>query len=236
MTVQVNIALLKKHKETGNQQAFYKLLDEFMPRLRKLIHHKLRKMELQGLVPKNMYSAQGLTDEVFLKIYEEYHDMLQDPDKLKIKMYAVAREILNGLVNKNVANRLSVEVLIKEELRDLDESYTVDADGELILMEELDDISYHQDEYRDDKIILLDEAQIDQIAESFDMDKTKLSKSGIKKIGKVYSDLPNLSQSIVDHYVFAGLTAVQIAEVHNLPAEDVQNVLDKVKNRLNENL
>lgn len=231
MTVNVDLAKLKTYKETGDKKSFNRILTDFLPHLRKLVRHKLRQMETREEIPRNMYFAQDIVDDVYLKVFDEFQEGLIDPDKLKIKMYALAREILLNLKEKHTSKRVSVETLLAEETRELEEKYTADAEGEIVLVEDLDDISYHQDEYKEN-ILVLEEQQIDDLVEGFGLtgDK-KLSEAETHLVGKAYNDLPELSRSVVEHYAFAKFTTVQIAEIHGIPVEEVEKILEKVKTR-----
>jgi len=232
MTVNVDLTKLKTHKDAGDKAAFTKILVDFLPHLRKLVRHKLRQMEVNGEIPRNMYPAQGIADEVYLKVYEAFHEGLVDPEKLKIRMYAIAREILLDMKERHTGKRVSTETLLDEETRALEEKYSADAEGEVVLVEDLDDISYHQDEYKEN-ILILEEQQIDDLVEGFNLaEEKKLTKTETQIIGRAYHDLPELSQSVVEHYAFAGFTKVQVAEIHGIGVEDVENILEKVRTRL----
>jgi len=232
MTVKVDLGKLKTYKEAGDKTGFNRILVNFLPHLRKLVRHKLRQMEAREEIPRNMYYAQDIVDEVYLKVYDEFHEGLIDQDKLKIKMYAVAREILLGLKEKHTGKRVSTETLLAEETRELEEKYSADAEGEVVLVEDLDDISYHQDEYKEN-ILILEEQQVDDLVEGFDLAGDKeLSETKTRLIGKAYNDLPELSRSVVEHYAFAKFTSAEIAEIHGMPVEEVDKILEKVKSRL----
>jgi RNA polymerase sigma factor (sigma-70 family) len=231
MTVKVNLSDLKTHKKENDKVEFNKILAEFLPELKKLTHHKLRQWEIQGIIPKGTYSADEITDEVYLKIFDEFHDKLTNEKELKVRMLAISRELLNEIREKHSQKRVSVESLIKEELKELEEDYTINADGEPILMEELDDISYQPKEKED--IILLQEEHFDELAESFDLpEKENLSREEKLLIGKVYSDLPELTRSVIDHYVFMKLSVIEIADIHNITISNVEQMINKVKERL----
>ena len=227
----VDLRNLQTHKDSENREAFNAILRDFLPHLRKLVRHKLRQMELRGEIPRNMYSPQEVVDDVYLRIFETFENDHSQPEKLKIRMYAVAKDVLNGIREKHQVKKLSVETLLASETREMEEDYTVDADGDLVLVEDLDDISYHQDEYKD-RILLLENQQIDELADSFELsEKHKLGESERKLIGKAYTDLPELTRSVTDHYVFAKLTEGQIAEVHRISVEAVREILQKVRIR-----
>jgi RNA polymerase sigma factor (sigma-70 family) len=213
-----------------NKDEFNRILKEFLPELKKLVHHKLRQWEVKGDIPKGRYSADEIIDDVYIKIFDEFHDSFTDERNLKVKMLAVAREQLAAIKEKHSQEVISYEKLVAEEMKELEENYTVDSEGELILMEDLDDISY--DNHNKEDIILLENENFDELAGSFDLQETgELSDEEKRKIGKIYSDLPELTRSVVDHYAFVKLSTVQIAEIHNISEDDVNWMLNRVKER-----
>ena len=225
-----DLNLLKSYKMDKNIDEFKKTLEGFLPELKKLVLYKLRQWEVKGEIPKGRYSADEITDDVYLKVFDEFHDSLIDERNLKVKMLAVSRELLNGIKEKHAQQTVSYEKLVAEEMKELEENYTVDSEGELILMEDLDDISY--DTHGKKNIILLQDEHVDDLAETFELPETEgLSDEDKQKIGKIYSDLPELTRSVVDHYVFVKLSAVQIAEIHNITEDDVNWMLNRVKER-----
>ncbi len=233
MTEKENAIKLKNHKERGEKEEFLKLINDFVPHFRKVIHHKLRQMELNGDVPVNMYSAQEIVDEIYLKIFDEYKTEYQDENRLKVVMYTIARDILNSLKEKHKGAGLSVEKMAETELDELEENFTADADGEIVMLDDLDDISYHQKEYSDNNtILLIDGEQVNEIAETYNLNNGKLTGEQTKRLGKAYSGLPELSRSVFDHYVFAKLSFEQIAQIHRISVKTVTQMLDKIEKRL----
>jgi RNA polymerase sigma factor (sigma-70 family) len=230
MSDRIDLNQLKTHKMDKNKYEFKKILEDFLPELKKLVHHKLRQWEVKGEIPKDRYSADEIVDDVYVKIFDEFHDSFTDERTLKVKMLAVARGQLNAIKEKHSQRVISYEKLVAEEMKELEENYTVDSEGELILMEDLDDISYDTHDRED--IILLENENFDELTGSFDLPETgELSDEEKRKIGKIYSDLPELTRSVVDHYVFVKLSTVQIAEIHNISEDDVNWMLNRIKER-----
>ncbi len=232
--IQEQINQLNAHRKAGNQAAFNKVLFEFMPHFRKVIHHKIRQMELRGELPKNMYSAQGVVDEVYLKIFKERGTEPLDENYLKARMYIVAKEILTELKEKESGHHqtVSMEELINREMKALEENYTIDAEGKLVLLEDLDDISYHQDEYGDN-LVLIEEEKIDEIARVLALkDKQRpLTDTERKRIGKVYSDLPETSRAIVEYLAIGKLNEEEIASVMDLRTENITQMVSRIRAR-----
>ncbi|HFB62282.1 MAG TPA: hypothetical protein ENJ69_04795 [Bacteroidetes bacterium] len=228
------IQQLHQYKASGNQAAFNKILFEFMPHFRKVIHHKIRQMELRGLLPKNMYSAQGIVDEVYLRLYHETAGVPLDENYLKARLFYVAKKVLDEIREKECGKRpdITTEELINRELLALEEKYTVDGEGRLVLLEDLDDISYHQEEYGEN-LILIEEEKIDEVARTMALkgDEEPLTEAERKRLGKAYSDLPETSRMVIDYLAFGKLNEEQVASVLDTNIESITRMIEKVKRR-----
>jgi DNA-directed RNA polymerase specialized sigma24 family protein len=177
-----------------------------------------------------MYSPQEIVDEIYLKIFENFSEEWTDPSKLKLDMFLLAGKVLDEIKEKHQGKKISFEKFYRDELKELEEEYTVDADGDLVMIEELDDISYHLDEYKD-RILLLDAEQTDELLKGLDIEEETGGESR-QEISRAYSKLPELSQSVINHYVFGKLTKEEVAKVHGLPVDVITEIIEKVKIRL----
>ena len=225
---------LNDYKKSGDTKSFNDVLMKFLPQLKKVIRFKLRNMEKNGFIPRNMYSPQEIVDEVYLKIFEEFDDELNDESRLKVKMFKIAKEILDDIRSKHTGKKISTELLLRDEMKELEEEYTVDADGDFVMIEELDDISYHLDDFKE-KILLLDASEVGELAEDFgllaEVDNGKLTDSQVQNIDSVFSNLPELAQSVISHFSFGKLNIDEIAEIHGIDTDSVKEVIEKVKVR-----
>ena len=231
MAGSVDITRLKQYKEANDKEKFNEVLNAFLPEIRKLVFYKLRYWEGKGIIPKNRYSADEVVDEVYLRMFGEFPRYSADEKTLKVKMLAAAREILDDIKKRHSAKNVPVEEILAEELKELEEEYTVDAEGEKVLMEELDDVSYSpgSQEY----VYLLEDANFDELAENLELEgKEKFTEEVKRMINKAYTALPDLTRSVYDHYVFAGLSVSQIAEVHKINVKDVNRIIENVKRKL----
>ena len=233
MADSVDISKLKQYKETNDKEKFNEVLTGFLPEIRKLVFYKLRYWEGKGIIPKNRYSADEIVDEVYLRMFEEFQEYSSDEKTLKVKMLTVAREILDDIKKRHSGKNVPVEDILAEEMKELEEEYTTDAEGERIMLEELDDVSYRSDSQ--EYVYLLEDAHFDELAENLELEGKENFTDEVKRmINKAYSALPDLTRSVYDHYVFAGLTISQIAEVHKMKVQDVTRIIENVKRRLSD--
>ncbi len=228
------IAELTEYKSSNNIKEFGKVLSKFIPALRKFIRTKLKVAETKKKIPKGMYTPDDILDEIYLKVFNEFGDQDKDPGALKLKLFTLTNELLSEKTKTENwrTRKIDIDEIIKNELETLEEKFTVDADGDFVMMEELDDISYKQGEFKPN-LIILEKSQEEDLIKSLDLEEKGISEDLEKRksLGQLYAELSELSQSILDLYAFGNLTIEEIAEVQNMKVEDVEKFITKIKLR-----
>ncbi len=228
------IAELTEYKSLNNIKEFGKVLSKFIPSLKKYIRTKLKVAETRKKIPKGMYTPDDILDELYLKVFNEFGEQDKVPGALKLKLFTLANELLSEKIKTENwrARKIDIDEIIKNELKTLEEKFTVDADGDFVMMEELDDISYKQEEFKPN-LIILEKSQEEDLIKSLDLEEKGISEDLEKRkaLGQLYAELSELSQSILDLYAFGNLTIEEIAEVQNMKVEDVEKFIAKIKLR-----
>jgi hypothetical protein len=202
------------------------------------VKQRLKVAENMGILPKNMYQSSGIIDEVILKIYEMNVDDDIDVKQLNLMMFSLANKKLFNLFEKEKwhTNTISTGKLLNEELSQLEEKFTVDGDMDLIMNEELDDISYHQDN-NGHSLLKSDEIQ-QNIADFLDLkDKTFLkneSKQDLLK--KMYRNLPLQTSNVVDLYIIGKLNLQEIAIILDSEIYELKRIIDFIKENFRKKL
>ncbi len=224
---------LKQHKNQENKEAFLEMINEILPKLKQYIKHRINTYEAKGIFKKNFYSADGILSDVYLKIYDQF-DRIENENRLKTEMFKIADEILENYAmhEKNPAEPVPVQQILKEELQIMNEDFTVNADGELILLEELDDISYKQDEFKP-KIFLFDKNAEFRLANALGLSPEDFTDEKFRSLfGGFYAQIPETIRRIIDLYVFGELAPQEISLVTGLGDEDIELTLKTVREKL----
>ncbi len=212
-----------------------KSLDKKVLSIISLLHpyvkQRLRVAENIGIIPRNMYYSNEIIDDVVLEIYENKTDKKIDINQLKLMMFSMSNKRLFKLFKNEEwhKNSISTKVLLEEELALLEEKFTIDSGFDLIMNEELEDISYHQHD-GESHFLESDAIQFD-IADFLDL-KDKLFLKDIGKqnlVLKMYGELPLQSSNIVDLHVLGKLKLDEICKVLVLHITEVEKVITFVK-------
>lgn len=138
--------------QNTNEQASRKDYDN---KMLSIIHHlspyvkqRLYIAENVGILRKNLYASNGIIDDCIIKLYDKGYDCDAEANSIKLKLFETIDNYLEELFVKEAFHKktISTNTLLKEELYRMEESFTIDADEDYMMLEQLDDISYHQNE------------------------------------------------------------------------------------------
>ena len=227
--------ILKQHKKEGTQSDFNKALEALLPELKKYVKHNLRILELKGKLPKNYYSADDIIGDIYIRIFNEFNQISHQKD-LKIKLFKIANELIQTYVEKEnkIKDKLPVNRLLQDELKQLQEKITIDAEGELVLVSDLkdEDISYQQDDFKP-KIYIFDKETQANFAQSLGLDSDDFKDEQFRGIfGSLYAQLPETIRRIFDLNALAGLTTGEIAEIMEMDTEKIVQTIVTIKAKL----
>lgn len=218
---------LKDLTSNTAKNAFDKKVLSAIPHLHPYVKHRIYIAETTGILPKNMFSANGIIDESIIILYDQGFNVDSEPMAVKLELFKIVDNYMNVLF-KNEAyhqNTISTDNILKKELSKLSEDFTVDADFDFILNTELNDISYHQDQ--SDQLHLYSDKQTSML-KAFEVKDLSTSQSP-KVFGQLYNWLPFNVSNIVDLYIFGKLDFQSIAKIKKMEQKRIETIFDKVK-------
>ncbi|MFP2997536.1 hypothetical protein ABN763_16580 [Spongiivirga sp. MCCC 1A20706] len=221
----------KYHKEFG------KKVLHAIPSLNPYVKHRLYLAETVGIIPRKMYQANGIIDDAISKLYEDYEGWINDDNKIKLKLFSLVNNKLDELYKKEDfhKNTLSINKILEKEMEQLDETFEIDLDQDLLMKDELDDISYHQ---HDDNFVYLYEDAEKNIIRSMEIDddRKNLTEERRRALNKVYNWLPFEISNIADLFIFGNLSYNEIAQIKGIDTLEVQNIIQNVRKSFRKNL
>lgn len=216
---------------------FGKRILSVTPHIYPYLKHRLYVAEATGLIPRNMYKANGLLDDAIVDLYDEADD-LEDDMKLKLRLFALVDKRLDDLYENESFHKdtMSTSGILSKELESLEENYVMDADDDLMMNEDLDDISYHQQDERK-QVFLYDDAEKNLI-KSLDLTDPErdLKKSERLRFNKVYTWLPHKTSNILDLYVFGKMSVNEISQIKGVDTHEIHKLLHTVRKSFRQNM
>jgi len=228
------MSTIEQLSSKSSQTAFDKKVLSAIQHLHPYVKHRLIVAESKGILPKNMYSSNGIIDEGIATLYRNGYDIDLDTMAVKLRLFYIVDEDLNTLLKKEAFHQktISTDQILKEELGKLNEDFTVDADLDLILNTELDDISYHQN---DGEHIFLYQDRDSTILREFEIEDLSGEKPQ-QLLGKFYHWLPLNISNIVDLYVYGKLRFEDIAKIKDLELVRIEKIIETVKKQFRSHL
>ena len=184
-----------------------------------------------GILPKNMFKPNEVIDDAILGIYENGTNRNIEVNELRLLMFELTNQKLQSLFEdeKWHKNSISTKLLLEEELEQLEENFTVDAGNELIMNEELDDISYHQNDH--EVYSLATDGSQENVLELLDVEDTSVfdKKENKNNFYRMYKMLPLQTSNVVDLYILGKLNIQEISYVMDVDIVEVKRIIAFVK-------
>ncbi|NHF59739.1 sigma-70 family RNA polymerase sigma factor [Flavobacteriaceae bacterium TP-CH-4] len=221
---------LFKHKQENDFQQFYKKLETFVPELKQFMTGSLKAAEQQGMLDRGFYDADEMLDEVYLEVFNDFSSET-DIVKLRRSLFQKALKKIEGKEAEEIPDEVNTHAMLKGELKLLNEDFTTDGDGDPILYDELDDISYRQKQGWSSKIYL-DDLLEKQLIAKFDLHEASLlSDEKRQLLGVLYNTIPERSKKVIELFVFGNQDTHEISEILGVPEEVIERIFFKVKER-----
>ena len=227
-----SMTALQQQKAQADKPAFFETLQDVAPGLRNYIRQRLHSAERRGIIPPGLYAPEDVLDEVLLEAYETFDQMPQDEQGLRVRLFQMANRRLDEIIQQEAWHQraISLEDILADEMKMMDEipQMTVDADGDIVLVEELDDAEIEPPE---PEIILLEDSFEDEILTAMGVDRTLVKEDQAQRalLAHLYDRLPEQSRILVDLWTRGRLSIEEIALVQAISVEQVRTTLERVR-------
>ncbi len=232
--MQKAIAALKQHHANADREAFFHELLDVAPGLESYVRNRLGNAEHNGLIPSGLYTTDDILDDVFLYAYEHFSDVSDDESKLRVMLFQLANDRLDAIIREEAWHHdaLSLEAVLEDELRQLNEipQMTTDADGDIVMVEDLGDAEIEPPEPR---ALLLEDSFEDEIIGQLGLEGAVIrgNRAMEQLLARLYAELPAQSRIIFDLWTRGKLSIDEIASVRGLSVRQVQDVLNRIQRR-----
>jgi len=225
---------LMKLKKEANKVAFNTLLLKIMPSIRSYIIQRMKTAIQKNHFPKNKYVPNDFIDQLFIETYDHIEKFTNE-NEFYIWLYKKTNELLDDVITEEEFDDLffkNINDYSKREWDQMEEVFTVESDGDLVMNEELADISYHQNPYTI-KDVFIENTESDLIKK---IDKTLHQEQVDKHIQFIMHNLPAQTRNVFELYTKQHLTIPEIAEIRNISIIDAKQTLDGARKSLKASL
>jgi len=225
-------------KDDKSRADFEKKILKVVLQVQPYVKHRLYTAETSGIIPRNMYKSNGIIDDSIVKLYEGNKEKIEDSSELKLELFSLVSDSLDKLYEKEEFHKytLSTSKILSKELEKLEEKFEMDLDEDLLMNDELDDISYHQADDKKPTFLYSDAEK--NIINTLEIHDSRKDLGEEKRIAfnKIYNWLPFETSNILDLFIFGKLSYKEIAKVKNVDTSEVKNTIQAVSKNLRKNL
>jgi DNA-directed RNA polymerase specialized sigma24 family protein len=226
-----NLEELQEMRRRKSREVFDKMIKVISQDVAIYIRRRLKSAEMTTAVKRGMFKVQELMDELFLQVYEQIELIPDHEPGIKSWLYQKADELLAEKFRELEFEQerfAQLDDIVESEYKMMEERYTVDADQELVMEEDLDEFDQVKDWYAADNLMYgeNEDSLLDEI--TLHIHQKEIHRIIEKKLAK----LPLFKRTVMDLYLINQMTAEEISEVKQIPMPEVEAVIMEVNQEL----
>lgn len=214
---------LIKSKKEGDQASFNEKLLKILPEVKKYINGRLITAIKKGHFSKGKYKADDFIDQLFIEVYDHIEEVEKEKD-FYLWLFKKTNELLEDTIAEEEFDDFffkNIDNYSKPEWDEMVEKFSTDGDGDLLMIEELDDSSYNKNDYVLNHVFIEDHekeltAEIDKALSEDDINR---------HINMVLHNLPLAMRDAFDLFTNQGFTLEEVAKIRNSSVKEAEKLL-----------
>lgn len=216
--------LLAKAEENKAEsiETFNETIVSLIPTLKSFILNYLAE---HGLNKKSELSLPELIDEIYLMLYNSITERPTDDTQVLVWIFSKAKRWLDDYLEQSSntsLGQIDIQSLGMHELSSLEEKFTMDADGELVMFEDLDDISY----FNEQTALHYEEGEYHGLLPKEDIAELNVA------VRKVLKSIEPKAKLIYEMYWFYDMTEQEIAKTMDWQSEKVLQAIKAISKQI----
>jgi RNA polymerase sigma factor (sigma-70 family) len=223
------LTLLKSKKE-DDKVIFNQQLLKILPEVKNYINWRLNTAIKKGHFSKGKYKVDDFVDQLFIEIYNHI-ETIKDEKDFYLWLFKKTNELLEDTIIEEEFDDIffqNIDDYSKPEWDAMQEKFSTDGGGDLLMIEELDDSSYNHNDYTLNHVFIENDEK--QMTEKLDKD---LSEAAVNHhIQMVLHNLPVSMRTVFELSTQQGLSMVEVAKVIHSTIKEVEQLLKDARNAL----
>lgn len=221
---------LIKFKKNGDKDSFNQQLLKILPEVKKYINGRLISAIKKGNFSKGKYKADDFIDQLFIEVYDHI-DQLEKEDDFYLWLFKKTNELLEDTIVAEEFDEYffkNIDDYSKPEWDEMAENFSTDGDGDLLMIEELDDSSYNHNDYTLNHVFIEDDEK--ELTKKID---THLSEEAVNRhIHMVLQNLPLAMRDVFDLFTNQQFTLEEVAAIRKSTVNEVEKLLHSARKAL----
>jgi RNA polymerase sigma factor (sigma-70 family) len=230
--IQINEAfvVLKTLKKENKQEAFKDKFMELLPAIKQYIQKSLDTASKKELLKHQGYSVDDFVNDLYIYVYDHIEE-LNNQDDFHVWLFkAIDTLIEDALIDEEFDDLFfkDIEEYSKQEWDAMEEAYSADGDGDLVMLDELDDTSLEKNNYELNDIFIEDNEKALTAKLEKDLSKERINKHAQMVLKK----LPLATQNVFDLYTLKGFDPNEIARIKRMQVNTINGLLKETQELL----
>ncbi len=230
-----NLEELQELKKRKSKEVFDRLIKVISQDVAIYIRRRLKSAEMTTAVKRGKFKVQELMDELYLEVYDRIEEIPDQEAKIKSWLYQRADEMLTRKFREIEFEKkrfAQLDEFVEREYQSLVERFTVDAEREIVMEEDLEDPEQISDWYAADNLVYGEDENslLDDITLNINQREIHMV------IEKHLAKLPLFKRTVMDLYLINQMTAEEISEVKQISLTEVDAVIREVNQDLKREL
>ncbi|WP_424001009.1 RNA polymerase sigma factor [Maribacter sp. IgM3_T14_3] len=221
---------LVSYKRKENRESFNTELLKVLPQIYRYVSKRLNSAIANGKLNKGMFNPSDFTDQLFIEVYDNIDD-IKSENELHVFLFKKVDELLeDSLVEEEFDHVFfdNIDTYSKPEWDAMEENYTQDADGDFLLLDEMDDKSLDKSNYSLNHVFITEEEK--KLADKLDatLDKERI----YNHVQLILDKMNPPMRTVFELFTNEGLTTEEIADIRKTTQEQVEELLASARQLL----
>jgi len=219
-----NLAHFRKENDT---EAFNTEMQKMLPEVKKYLSKRLAAAISKGALPKGKYKVDDFIDQLYIEAFDQMSKK-DEPNAFYPWLFKKADELFEDTLTDEEFDEFffkNIENYSKEEWKQMEEKFSTDGDGDLVMLDQLDDISYHQNDYSL-KDVFAEDIEPEIIKK---LDRELSQNEVASHFSIILDQLPLKIQSVYDLAIYHKFEPKDIAVIKWASIEEVNQMLNTTK-------
>jgi RNA polymerase sigma factor (sigma-70 family) len=228
--LQEAFVVLKALKKENKQDVFKDKFMELLPTIKQYIINSIESASKKELLKHQGYSVNDFVNDLYIYVYDHIEE-LDNQDDFHIWLFKTIDTLIQEAIIDEEFDDLffkNIDEYSKQEWDAMEEEFSTDGDGDLVMLEELDDSSLRKNNYELKDIFIEDNEK--ELTTKLEKELSKERINGHTQL--VLKKLPLSTQNVFDLYTLSGFNTNEIARIKRMQANHISRLLEEAQNNL----
>ena len=140
---------LRKFKEENDKRSFNESMKKLLPGINRYVATWLHRAVINNSIPAGKYKVADFVDELYIQSYDHFHQV-NSSEHLSSWLFKKADQLLDDTKIEEEFDHFffeNIDNYTKVEWEEMEEKYSTDSGGDMVMIAELDDTSYPKNDY-----------------------------------------------------------------------------------------